>query len=255
MKKILLVDGSNIVMRAAFGGDIEPERAVQIATGLIQRAVRQSEASHMVIAMDSTAPNWRKLEFPAYKADRTVDTSPWIHAAHEHWVRIGWYVEECAGYEADDVIATLAERVLNSGASGFVAITSNDSDILSLARMGIEIYRPGNGGTFSLWMTTQVCKKYNIRFCAQLNDFKAMVGESGDNVPGVPGIGPARVSRLLFNHDGLSDIISAGALKDADKYEHQVYECREVALTALRLVTLRKDAPIVPISPSNCLIK
>jgi DNA polymerase-1 len=252
MKKLLLVDGSNIVMRAAFGGDIEPERAVQIATGLVERAIRQSEASHMIVAMDANLPSWRKVEFPEYKSDRTLDTSPWLHAAHESWLRMGWYIEECGGFEADDVIATVADRA--SRISEVVAV-SNDSDILALADIGVKILRPENGGTFCLWHAMDVCKKYNLRFAGQLTDFKAMCGEKGDCVPGVPGIGPVRASALLRAHESLDEIISWGAGKSACKYSRQVYECREVALRAQRLVTLRKDAPIVPIKPTNCLLK
>lgn len=252
MNKLLLVDGSNIVMRAAFGGDIEPERAVQIATGLIGRAIRQSQASHMVVAMDAKAPSWRKLEYPDYKANRTVDTTPWLDLAQQTWTRAGWWCEDCGGFEADDIIATITERALKICT---VVIVSNDSDILSLAGPGVEILRPINGGMFSQWLTVDVTRKYNIPFVEQLPDFKAMCGESGDNVPGVPGIGPKRASVLLGKHARLADIIAAGALDGADKYERQVHECREAALTALRLVTLRKDVPIVPIKPANCVIK
>lgn len=252
MKKLLLVDGSNIVMRAAFGGDIEPERAVQIATGLVERAIRQSEASHMIVAMDANVPSWRKLEYPDYKSNRTLDTSPWLHLAHGHWSRIGWYVEECGGFEADDVIATVADRAQKI--SEVVAL-SNDSDILALADIGVKILRPENGGTFRLWLATDVCAKYNLRFAGQLTDFKAMCGESGDNIPGVPGIGPVRASGLLRAHENLEGVISWGASTSACKYSRQVYESRDVALRAQRLVTLRKDAPIMPIKPNNCLLK
>lgn len=256
MKKLLLVDGSNIVMRAAFGGDIEPERAVQIATGLIQRAIRQAEATHMVIAMDSSAPSWRKTEYPQYKADRTVDTSPWLSAAQAAWMYSGYYVEECAGFEADDIIATVASRVfVSSGNQMEVVIVSNDSDVLVLADYGFKILRPVNGGTFQLWNAADVARKYNLRFAGQLTDYKAMCGEKGDNLPGVPGVGPARASLLLRTHDNLNEIISWGATEGACKYSRQVYECRETALTAQRLVALRKDVPTPPIKPANCLIK
>jgi DNA polymerase-1 len=252
MKKLLLVDGSNIVMRAAFGGDIEPDTAVNIATGLINRAARQVEASHLIIAMDANVPSWRKVEFPEYKADRTLDTSPWIRMAHEHWMRIGWYCEESAGFEADDVIATIADRAQR--VSEVIAL-SNDSDILALADIGIKILRPENGGAFKLLHAMDVCAKYNLRFAGQLTDYKAMIGESSDNVPGVPGIGPKRASNLLRAHESLDEIIAWGGTPNACKFSKQVYECREVALTALRLVTLRKDAPIPQIQPANCLIK
>jgi DNA polymerase-1 len=206
----------------------------------------------MIIAMDANAPSWRKLEFPAYKADRTLDTAPWLHMAHAHWLRNGWYVEEAGGFEADDVIATIADRAQK--VFDVIAL-SNDSDILSLADIGVKILRPENGGTFRLWHAMDVCAKYNLRFAGQLTDLKAMTGEKGDNVPGVPGIGPVRASDLLRAHENLAEIISWGGSSSACKYSKQVYECREVALTALRLVTLRKDVPISPIKPNGCLLK
>jgi len=129
MNRLLLVDGSNMVMRAAFGGELTPADAVPIATGLIRRAARQVGASHLIVALDSSAPSWRKLEFPEYKANRTVDTDPWLRAAHEHWLRMGWYVEECAGFEADDVIASLALRAKPACP---VTVLSNDSDLLTV---------------------------------------------------------------------------------------------------------------------------
>lgn len=256
MNKLLLVDGSNIVMRAAFGGDIEPERAVQIATGLIQRAIRQSEASHMVIAMDSDAPSWRKTEYPQYKADRTLDTSPWLHAAQAAWLHSGYYVEEWGGFEADDILATIAHRVFDASSNRVeTVVVSNDSDILVLADLGAKILRPVNGGTFEFWNASDVARHFNLRFAGQLTDYKAMCGEKGDNIPGVPGVGPTRASALLRSHDNLSEIISWGATEGACKYSRQVYECRETVLTAQRLITLRKDVPIPPIKPANCKIK
>lgn len=110
MKKLMLVDGSNVVMRAAFGGDLSPERAVPIATGLVERAVRQAGASHLIVALDSPGTSWRRVEYPEYKADRTVNTEAWLQAAHRAWTRLGWRVEAWNDLEADDIIATLATR-------------------------------------------------------------------------------------------------------------------------------------------------
>lgn len=252
MNKLLLVDGSNIVMRAAFGGDIEPERAVQIATGLIGRAIKQVQATHMVICMDSEAPTWRKELYPQYKGDRTLDTSPWLRQAQESWMRAGWYVEECAGFEADDIIATIAGRSVQS--SEVVAL-SNDSDILFLSSLGVRILKPVNGGTFMLLTESDICKKYEIKSSVFITDLKAMVGEKSDNVPGVPGIGPVRAAALLNKYGNLGMIIFSGERPDACKHSKQVYECRTAAQLAFELVTLRKDVPIPPIQPANCKIK
>lgn len=252
MKRLLLVDGSNMIMRAAFGGDVTPEQSVPIARGLIRRAARQADASHMIVAMDSEAPSWRKEIFPDYKADRTRDTGPWLRAAHEHWSRIGWYVEECAGFEADDVIATLAKRAM---AFCPVTVLSSDSDLLTLTEnQGVTVLKPMDGGLFAPVTAQGVCIKYDLKSPAVLTDYKAMVGEKSDNVPGVPGIGPVKAARLLRKHFNLPLIISAGA-KGECKEAALVAEHREKAELAFRLISLRFDAPTPQVKPNDCFFR
>lgn len=252
MNKLLLVDGSNMVMRAGFGGKMEPERAVQIATGLISRAARQCQATHMVICMDSDAPSFRTKLLPEYKAHRTIDTAPFIRLAQETWMRAKWYVEECSGFEADDLICTIAHRCVSNTE---VIILSNDSDLLTLSNEGARILKPENGGMFMFITESDICKKYGVASSALLTDLKAMTGEDGDNIPGVPGIGPKRATNLINKHGNLGMVILFGERPDACKYSKQVYECRVAAQLAFEVITLRKDVPLPPINPANCKIK
>jgi DNA polymerase I len=246
--KLLLVDGSNLVMRAAFGGDIPPAQAVPIASGLISRAGLQIEATHMVIALDANAPSWRKLAFPEYKAHRTVDTSPWLQAAREYWSRLGWRVVDLPGFEADDIIATIGRRSV-CGCS--IAILSNDSDLLPMTDIGIHVWKPTNGGQFSEVTAWDVCEKYALRSPAQLPHMKALTGEKGDNIPGVPGIGPVRAAQLLRDYGNLEKIIDAGAEQKC-RHSTTVFKSSDVARRALRLVSLSCDAPVAPITPNSC---
>lgn len=252
MNRLLLVDGSNMVMRAGFGGKMEPERAVQIATGLIGRAVRQAQATHMVICMDSDGPSFRTQLLHEYKANRTIDTTPFIRLAQESWTRAGWYVEEWSGFEADDLICTIAHRSVNNAE---VIILSNDSDLLTLSNEGARILKPENGGTFVFVTESDICKKFDIASSALLTDLKSMTGEKGDNVPGVPGMGPKRAADLINKHGNLGMVILGGAREDACKYSKQVYECRVAAQLAFEVISLRKDVPLPPINPANCRIK
>lgn len=244
---LLLVDGSNIMMRAAFGGELEPSRAAPIATGLILRAARQVNASHMIIALDSPAPSWRKLEDPTYKANREGDTAPWLKAAFENWTRAGFYIEALAGFEADDLLATLAARARQHR----VTVLSGDSDIVPLMDLDAHILRPINGGVFQPLTRAEVCEKWKISAPSLLVDLKAMTGESGDNISGVPGIGPVKAAKLIAAYASLEGTIAAG--QEARCRESKIVFSHEtVARAAFKLLTLRTDAPILPVRPSDC---
>ncbi|MEP6494732.1 MAG: 5'-3' exonuclease H3TH domain-containing protein [bacterium] len=246
---LLVVDGSNILLRCAFGGDIAPEQATPVAIGMIERGVREVNASHLIVAIDHTdAPSWRKLEHPEYKAHRTVSTAAWlIHGAAAMSAR-GWRVEMTPGFEADDVIATIAMRAAERTKT---FVLSNDSDLLQLTVANIVVIRPQSGGAFEHMNAESVRAKYEIPDAGMLADYKAMVGETGDNIAGVPGIGGKRAASLLHKLGKLDAIIIAGEggyNRDAEL----VALHRETARRALRLVTLRLDAAVPPISPQSC---
>lgn len=251
MKRLLLVDGSNVLMRAAFGGEVDPQKAAPVAAGLIRRAAQQVEASHLIVTTDSPQPSWRKVLYPDYKAQRSVDTTTWLLAGFQVFTRLGWYVEECGGFEADDIIATIARRALPHGE---VVVLSGDSDLLPLVDEGVKILRPVNGGRFEPMSGADVCAKYGVQSPALLRDFKAMTGEKGDNIPGVPGIGPVRASALLKVYPNLEQVVAAGSEKKC-RHSALVYEHREKAAQAFKLLSLSYDAPIPRIMPSGCVFR
>lgn len=249
--KLLLVDGSNIVMRCAYGGDIPPDSAVPAATGLIRRAAEQVGATHLVVALDTPGtPSWRKLEYSEYKANRERDTGPWIQGAGAAWLDLGWHIELAPGFEADDVIATIA---LRAAARFPVFVLSSDSDLLPLTQSGIVVARPNKDGA-DLVTSKEVCEKYDIPHPHLLFDLKAMVGEATDNIPGVPGIGAKKGAALIKKYGALDKIIFAGKLGDCE-LSAVVAKHEAVAKLSLRLVSLRPDVPVPAITPSQCRIQ
>jgi DNA polymerase-1 len=249
--KLLLVDGTNIVMRCAFGGDIEPPEAIHSAAAMIDRVAREQAATHMVVALDyPDALTWRHELYPEYKAHRTRDTSPWIITAGASFTQRGWLCEFAPGYEADDVIATIA---LRTAGRADVVVFSSDSDLLPLTVAGVTVVRPLTGGTTQAFDAAGVCEKYRIPAAHLLYDFKAMTGEAGDNIPGVPGIGQKRAADLLTKYGDLESIIDVGKGK-IEKYSAIVAEHEATARLSLKLVSLCPDAPIDPITPSNCAL-
>jgi len=251
--RILIVDGSNVVMRCALGGELSSAQAVPTASNMIERATRECEATHLVIALDCPGePTWRKALYPDYKANRTLDTSTWIIAAATEWHRQGWWVEDVVGYEADDIIATIGLRAITRPDTE-VFVLSGDSDVLPLTAQGIRVIKPVSGGQFTTLASDQVCSKNGITTPTALVELKAMTGESGDNVPGVTGIGDVRALALLTAHGDLEGVIAAG-LRNVCKYSTMVAAAANLARLSRRLVTLATDAPIVKISPAGCAL-
>ena len=252
--RLLIIDGSNVVMRCAFGGDIPPAQAVATATGLIERATREFEASHLIIAVDGPAgsPNWRRELYPPYKAHRTTNTTPWIQAAFEAWSRQGWWVQDATGYEADDVMATVALRAVNARSDCHVMVLSGDSDVLPLLAERVEVIKPVNGGKFDSVTPGRVAEKYGLA-PSWLPQMKALTGEPGDNVPGVDGIGPVRALALLNAYETLEGVIAAGE-RSACKFSIKVAQQAAQARLALKLVTLVSDIPLAGIKPTDCAL-
>jgi DNA polymerase-1 len=254
-RHLLVVDGTNLIMRAAFGGDIPADRAVPTAMSMLARAILEVRPTHVVHAFDSPlGPSWRRAEYPLYKANRTTDTAPYILAFAAALEDRGHFTLWSTGFEADDIVATLVSRVAYAVPLMRITILSNDSDLLACTTPDVSVLRPVSGAAgFETLTMRDACLKYGVAAPERIHDWKALVGETGDNVPGVPGIGPKKASQLLAAFDGLEAIIGAGHAC-ASKEARRVYEHREQARQALRLVTLRTDAPVPPIQPARCAL-
>lgn len=257
-KRILLVDGTNIVMRYAHAmmphgsvgepeaDDVTRERASDVF-GAVERAIREcalhAGAAYCIVALDS-AESWRKAIFDGYKASRaTAKTGWWSVGLQDRLSVTGVRCEISHGYEADDVIATLDVRGRRAGL--LTAVLSGDSDLLVLASDQCDVYQFGRKDEprFVKRSPEWIAKKYQIANAAQLRDFKAIVGESGDCLPGIDGYGPVKARALLARHGSAEALLASVAI---------TIEQTERLKLMLQLVTLRTDAPLEPIVPATC---
>jgi DNA polymerase-1 len=244
---LLIIDGSNIAMRASFGGEIPPEKSTPTATGMIERAIRELKADHFMVALDCPrSETWRKKLYLEYKANRTSDTKPWIDAAFSEWSKMGWWVERVATFEADDLIATISSRATESFE---VLVLSTDTDLLQIASENICVCKPVNGGGVSAMTIEMICTRHGIAYPELIVDLKALIGEDGDNVPGIEGIGPVRANELLLKYGMLEDVIAAG-VENRCKMSAKVAQHADTARLAKRLISLDKSAPV-----ENLLLK
>lgn len=232
--RTLIVDGTNAVMFAAFGGKNPIAQAVPSALRMIQRAAKQSECTRILVALDGEGPTFRKRLCPSYKAGRSVDTTPYVRALREACQR--WTLDDIItitveGFEADDILATLAFRLM-----GWCYILSNDSDVMALVTGRTLVMRPMKVDVFQTFWPSDVERKYGIT-PHKLPLYKAIMGEKGDNIPpAVPGYGPKRTR----------DLIAPFPWEPAYWYDlpPQLAQHQQQIKANLQLTMLRTDVPL-----------
>lgn len=257
MNRLLLVDGTNIVMRYAFAMAPqfvkEPEnpgagdaisRVVAACVAAVRECATIAGCSHGVIALDS-GESWRKARYPEYKLGRNVSTRIWTAHFATECDRCRVHTVTSEGFEADDVIATIARRATDADRS--CAVLSSDSDLLVLANDACDVYQFGRGDEprYVKRSPAWIAEKYGIASPQQLPALKAIAGESGDNLPGLDGYGPVKARRLIERWGTVEALLASRALTDAQ---------HERLTLMLSLVRLRDDAPIAAISPAVCRI-
>lgn len=254
MPRLLLVDMPNVVMRQAYGGQVEPKAAAPLAVALVRRAIGQLEPTHLIAVYDSLAPSWRKRQHAAYKAHRETETVRWCVEAEAAAAAEGWCNDLTDGWEADDTIATRARKAAAAGVA--VYILSSDSDLLAcLVDDNVTVVAPQKGQEFAIVSEEEAADRYQLLNVAQLPDFKALVGERGDLGPdaGVPGIGPKKAAHLLRTFVTLDSIIAAGA-REVDVLARVVWTHRDKVRAERALLELRFDVPVRPIPPTQCAL-
>lgn len=201
--------------------------------------------------MDGEQETFRKQIAADYKAGRTTKTQPYVHALRTACASHGWLTLTAEGFEADDTVATLAFRLTTLDIP--VVIFTGDSDALALVDPLVTVFRPVKIRECTVWDRSTVFEKYGVH-PHQLADYKALIGESGDNIAGVPGIGRKKAIRLLGEYGSLAAMLDAiPRLRNADL--EAVKQHRERALRALSLITLRLDVPIGELRTSECVYR
>jgi 5'-3' exonuclease len=208
----------------------EVERVVTTTLDRLERAREAAGSERIVVAFDAPT-SWRKVKYPPYKANRSPErTARWSERLRRGiGERFACY--RAADHEADDVIATLAGRAGEHGHR--VDVLSSDSDLLALAG-ATTVYQYGTKGeaAFVARSAEWVCARYGLREIGLLAEYKALVGEQGEGVPGIAGIGPVKARKLLHDHGTLERLIFRVLVPEAE------------ARLMLDLVTLRVDAPV-----------
>lgn len=251
-KKLFLVDAYALIFRAYYAFIKNPRinskgmntSAVFGFTNALLEVVRREQPTHLAVVFDPPGPTLRNEQFEDYKANRDETPEdiklsvPWIVKLLEG-MRIP--VLQAPGYEADDLIGCLAKRAEKEGFDVFMM--TPDKDFAQLVSDKIRMYRPGRGGNPpTVWGPDEVRERYGLEDPAQVIDLLGLMGDSADNIPGVPGVGEKTAIKFLQAYgsmEGLYDNLDQLKGKMKEKVEAN----RELAFLSRELATIVLDIP------------
>ncbi len=251
MEKLLLIDANSIIHRCYHAlpplkspqGD--PSGALYGVASILIKIAQNNPPRYIAACFDRPEPTFRKEKYKEYKAQRPPapdDLISQIIGAKKIFQEFGITVFEAPGFEADDIIATLANK-FGGEDNVAVEILTGDRDTLQLVageKITVRFFRKGISDTV-LYNEEQVRSDFNLR-PQQLIDYKILIGDSSDNIKGVEGIGPKTAQAILKKYGNLPSAIgdSSAENKFRDKLPKSLAE-----IELLReLIVLRKDVPL-----------
>lgn len=248
-KTIYVIDISSYVFRAYHAlpplsnSKGEPTHAVAGVSSMLLKLLREREPHAVIVAMDSKERSFRKELFEGYKANRPPappDLQQQMQRVREIVEAWGMSPIEVEGYEADDIIASLVREARKRGSQ--VVIVSADKDLLQLVGDDVVMYDTMRNKVFGVEETRE---KLGVD-PAQVRDLLALMGDSSDNIPGVPSVGQKTAAKLLSEHGSLEGIYENLASITRKTLRQKLTDHREDAIASRELVTLREDVPVDP---------
>ena len=247
MSKLVLIDGNAILHRAFHAlpplttKKGEPINAVYGLVSMLLRVIGDLKPTHIAVCFDRPEPTFRHKAFESYQSQRPKtanELSSQFEKAKKVLEAFGIPMFEKAGYEADDVIGTLANKVNEE-----VVIVTGDRDQLQLVNPRIKVYMPISGLSSAKLMGEEEVKEKMGVLPNLVDDYKALVGDPSDNYPGVTGIGPKTTIKLLDEFGSLDEIY-----KNLDKIPEgtaqKLKAGRQQSKLSKKLATIVKDVPL-----------
>ncbi|RZF58970.1 DNA polymerase I [Sphingobacterium corticibacterium] len=253
MKKLFLLDGMALIYRAYFALSKVPRLtsyglntgAVMGFTNTLLEVLKNQQPTHMAVVFDTEAPTNRHLEFEAYKAQREAmpedlaKSIPYIFRLIEGF-NIPIITKD--GYEADDIIGTLAKKAESEGFT--VYCMTPDKDFGQLVSENIFIYKParmGNGA--EVLGVPEILEKWEITDVSQVIDILGLWGDAVDNIPGIPGIGEKTAKKLVQQYGSVEKLI-AHSHELKGKQRENVENFAQQGLISKKLATILLDVPV-----------
>ncbi len=253
-KELFLLDAYALIYRAHYAFISRPlinskglnTSAISGFTRFTWDIIKNRRPGYLAVAFDTSAPTFRHEMYPLYKANREAQPED-ITAAVPYIKRIlrAFHIPIVGldGYEADDLIGTLAFQAADQGFQVFMA--TSDKDYGQLVRdEQILLYKPGRrGDEVQILNEEAILKLWNVRRTEQIPDMLGLQGDSSDNIPGVPGIGPKTAAKLIAQYDTIENLLEhLDELKG--KVRQALEENKEQALLSKKLAIIDTHAPV-----------
>ena len=252
-KRLFLLDAYALIFRAYYALIKMPRitstglntSAVFGFVNTLEELLRKEKPTHIAICFDPPGPTFRHEAFEAYKGEREAtpeDIKISVPIIKEIIRAYRIPIIEVEGYEADDVIGTLATKAGNEGFSTFMM--TPDKDFGQLVSDNVFQYKPGyRGGEFEIRGVKEVCERYEISSPDKVIDLLALMGDKVDNIPGCPGVGEKTAIKLINDFGSIENLIeNTDSLKGALK--KKVEDNKEQIVFSKFLATIKTDVPI-----------
>lgn len=247
---MILIDGNAILHRAYHAlppltsKDGEPINAVYGFVSMLAKVITDLKPSHLIVCLDTAKPTFRHVAYVGYQAQRPrtdSELSSQFEVAREIVKAAAIPLYAVEGYEADDLIGTLAKQAEDK--VGQVIVVTGDRDILQLVNNKVKVYMPIKGLTDAkMFATEDVVERMGVA-PEKIIDYKALVGDPSDNYPGVPGIGPKTAVELISKYKSLEEIFkNLGEIPE--RTSKKLAEGAESAGLSKHLATIALDAPV-----------
>ena len=252
MEKLFLLDAYALIYRSYYAFIKNPRinskglntSAIMGFLNTLQEVLTKEQPTHLGVAFDPHGPTFRSEAYPAYKAQREAtpedikQSVPIIKNILKAW---NIPILEAEGYEADDVIGTLATKASEQGIDTYML--TPDKDYGQLVRENVKIYRPRHGGGYEVMGPEEVKAKYAIPSTEAVIDLLALMGDSADNFPGCPGVGEKTAVKLINEFGTVENLITRSSeIKGA--LQKKVEEHVDDIKLSKFLATIKTDVPI-----------
>ena len=251
-KRIVIIDGNSLINRAYYAmqrpmitSDGTYTQGVYGFINMLTRIIKDYEPDYMAVAWDLKAPTFRHKEYKEYKAGRQkmpMELAMQLPIMKEILEAMNIPNLELEGFEADDIIGTIAKKGESEGLEPL--IITGDKDALQLVTDITKVLITRKGiSEFDLYDRAKMEEVYGLT-PAQFIDLKGLMGDQSDNIPGIPGVGEKTGIKLLKEFGSVEELISRASEIDAPKLREKVEDNAQLALMSKRLATIITDVPI-----------